>query len=417
MWDDQYQKVETPEPEVVEIPDVKVNQLGYFENGPKKAIVVCDSSTPVKWYLKDSKGKVVKSGKTEVYGFDEASGDNIHRIDFSSYTKKGKNYTLCVDGATESFPFDINNQIYDKLKYDALSYFYHARSGIDITMPYAGREDLTRPAGHVNEVAVSADNSVSYAIYSEGGWYDAGDHGKNAVNAGISVWTLQNEYERTLYIKGSDSKALSDGKMNIPENKNKVPDILDEARWEVEMLMKMQVKDGNPKAGMVVHEVWDEDWSCLGTPPHEDVIKRVFVAPSTAATLDVAAVTAQSARLWKKYDKKYSEKCLAVAEKAWKAAIENPKEYIYYPYGDGSNTDEFYFAACELFITTGKSEYLDFMKKSVFYLKLFDLEPGQTTYSFQWSDVAGLGTFSLSIVPNKLPKKDLKTVKSQVLCT
>ena len=35
--------------------------------------------------------------------------------------------------------------------------------------------------------------------------------------------------------------AFPDGTLNIPENSNGVPDILDEARWEMEFLLAMQV--------------------------------------------------------------------------------------------------------------------------------------------------------------------------------
>ena len=49
--------------------------------------------------------------------------------------------------------------------------------------------------------------------------------------------------------------------MNIPERKNKVPDLLDEARWELEFVLKMQVPDGQPMAGMVHHKIHDENWT------------------------------------------------------------------------------------------------------------------------------------------------------------
>ena len=111
-----------------------------------------------------------------------------------------------------------------------------------------------------------------------GGWYDAGDHGKYVVNGGISAWTMLNQYERAL-AKGTAGD-FGDGKLNIPEKKNKVPDILDEARVEMEFMLKMQVPDGKPKAGMVHHKIHDKAWTALGMCP----------APGRAAALPLAAV-------------------------------------------------------------------------------------------------------------------------------
>ena len=96
--------------------------------------------------------------------------------------------------------------------------------------------------------------------------------------------------------------------MNIPENKNKVPDLLDEARWELEFELKMQVPEGEKLAGMVAPQDprREVDGSCrLG--PHEDPMPRFLQPPSTAATLNLAANAAQAARIWQKIDKAFAD--------------------------------------------------------------------------------------------------------------
>ena len=103
-------------------------------------------------------------------------------------------------GNDVSHPFDIGPDIYQKLKYDALAYFYQTRSGIEIKMPYAGDSKWARPAGHVGvqpnhgdkDVPCAPGRGCDYTLDVTGGWYDAGDHGKYVVNGGISVWTLLN---------------------------------------------------------------------------------------------------------------------------------------------------------------------------------------------------------------------------------
>ena len=92
----------------------------------------------------------------------------------------------------------------------------------------------------------------------------------------------------------------------------------------MDFMLKMQVPDGKPKAGMVHHKIHDKAWTALGMWPDQDAQPRFLWPPSTAATLNLAATAAQCARIWAKLDKKFADKCLAAAEKAWAAAVANP---------------------------------------------------------------------------------------------
>src|SRR5690606_20915600 len=108
--------------------------------------------------------------------------------------------------------------------------------------------------------------TCNYSLDVSKGWYDAGDHGKYVVNGGITVWKLLNLYERALYL--SDSAAdFGDGSLNIPESGNGVPDILDEARWEIEFILSMQVSAGQSLAGMAHHKMHDNGWTGLPMAP------------------------------------------------------------------------------------------------------------------------------------------------------
>jgi endoglucanase len=187
-------------------PKVAVNQTGYLPKLGKIAVLDSAATEPQKWELLDGQGVVVADGTTTVFGADPNSGNSVHRIDFSSYKKPGKGYVLRV-GEDKSHPFDIDAGIYSKLKYDALSYFYHNRSGIEIKMPFAGGEQWTRPAGHLPDKApCGRDIGCNYTLDVTGGWYDAGDHGKYVVNGGFSAWTLLNQWERTKHL----GKAIKD---------------------------------------------------------------------------------------------------------------------------------------------------------------------------------------------------------------
>ncbi len=415
---------------------IRVNQVGYFTNLDKKATLVSDSTSPVAWQLKNSSNVTVTSGNSIVKGFDEASGDNVHIIDFSSYNTPGEGYKLVVASASttpyESFPFEIGTDMYSDMKYEAIKYFYHNRSAIPIEMPYADRQDLTRRAGHPSDIMPNAEGTwyanegqANYTIDLTGGWYDAGDHGKYVVNGGISTWTMMNQYERALQKGDVTIAPYADGTMNIPESGNGWPDILDESRFNVELLLKMQVPDGKKYAGMAHHKAHDERWTALAIEPADDPMDRYIQPPSTAATLNLAAVASQASRLWKTYDPTFATKCLTVAEKAWAAAVANPEIYATMEqgtgggaYGDDYVLDEFYWAASELYVTTGKSVYLNYIKSSPHYLKMpSELVGGEAlglTGCFDWGNTAGLGTISLALVPNGLTAADVTTAQNNI---
>ena len=411
--------------------DILTNQLGYFADREKKATLVSDDTNSLDFQLIDSSGNEVYGGKTSPKGYDEDSGDNVHIIDFSDFSDEGTYKLVC--GNSESREFQIGSDLYNNMLYDSLKYFYHNRSGIDITMPYCEEQQYARSAGHnpdnvqteIVNTGSSWDYNDSYSLDVTGGWYDAGDHGKYVVNGGISVWTMQNQYERSLYIDGADNDSVKDGYMNIPESNNGYPDILDEARYEMEFMLKMIVPDGKELAGMVHHKVHDVTWTGLAVAPADDPKERIIKPPTTTATLNVSATAAQAYRVWKDLDSEFAEKCLEAAKKTYEAAKAHPDRFAPLDeavgggaYGDDNADDEFYWAACELYLATGEQQYYDDMKNSEYFLtmptKLSGGENVDTVASFDWGSTAGLGTLSLALVKGNLDKKDIEKVTENI---
>src|SRR5439155_1808797 len=204
---------------------------------------------------------------------------------------------------------------------------------------------------------------------------------KYVVNGGIAVWTLLDQYERARYL-GASIADFGDGKLNIPERQNGVPDLLDEARWEMEFLLKMQVPAGQPLAGMAHHKIHDQAWTALPLAPHQDKMQRFLYSPSTAATLNLAATAAQCARIWKTIDAAFSARCLTAAERAWAAAQAHPALLAPTgavgggPYDDRQLSDEAYWAACELFISTKNPAYQEYLVHSPHYKTISPLLHG-----------------------------------------
>ena len=207
------------------------------------------------------------------------------------------------------------------------------------------------------------------------------------------------EYERGL----ADGLGLS-----IPESGDKVPDILDEARWEQEFLLSMRVPAGEPLAGMAHHKIHDRAWTGLPLLPSLDPQPRELHPPSTAATLNLAATAAQAARIFPRFDKAFAKENLAAAKAAWRAALAHPDLYADPndgtgggAYGDADVSDEFYWAAAELYLATGEKQYRDFVLASPHHTGDIWRDRG-----FDWGNTAQLGRLDLATVPSRLPGRD-----------
>lgn len=364
---------------------VRLNQLGLQTDGPKMATVATPATEPLAWRVLGADGSVAAQGRSRVVGQDATAGEHLHTVDFSALATPG-DYRLEV-GELQSRPFAVGDNPWAGLTRQAMSFFYQQRAGVPILAAHVERPDLARAAGHREErLTCFAGQDAGghdwpgcdYRLDVTGGWYDAGDHGKYVVNGGISLWTLLNLHERG----GPPAALVADGRLALPEAGDGVADILDEARFQLEFMLAMQVPEGarlrlpvgarSPGAapvfteidasGLVHHKAHDLAWTGLPMAPADDPQPRFLYPPTTAATLNLAAVAAQGARLWRDVDPAFADRYLEAARRAFAAARRHPDIHAWDfhgggSYGDGDLTDEVYWAAAELHVTTGEAEY------------------------------------------------------------
>ncbi|GEL99099.1 glycoside hydrolase family 9 protein [Cellulomonas terrae] len=417
---------------MTEVPRVRVNQVGYLPDGPKAATLVTDATAPVPWRLLRD-GVAVAQGESQPRGHDPSAGLDVHVVRFDEVREVGS-FVLEADGAT-SDPFAVAENLYDGLRVDSLVVFYGQRSGVTIDEALLG-PGYGRAAGHVDVAPNRGDGAVpclpaghattadgvdlydgwtaGYVLDVTGGWYDAGDQGKYVVNGGIAVAQLLGLYERALRTGTTDP--LGDGSLRVPERGNGVPDVLDEARWELEWMLRMRVPAGEPYAGLVHHKVSDERWVPLPTLPADDPQPRYLHRPSTAATLNLAAVAAHGARLFAPHDAAFAEQLLGAARDAYDAAHDHPvllapdtnvlADAGSGPYDDADLDDDRLWAAAELFLTTGEDRYADDLRAN-------PCTPVFRPEGFDWNHVAAWAYLQLATVPSALPERD--TVRAAVV--
>ena len=336
--------------------NIRINQIGFYPKSEKIAVVVTEATSTFE-IIDTETDVVVLSGTTSTPKVWTFSGESVAQADFSSLEVPGR-YKLRVNNE-DSYPFVVSNRVHAELSKAAIKAFYFNRVSTELLADHAGK--WARPAGHpdtnvrVHSSAASVARPSGTVISSPKGWYDAGDFNKYIVNSGISTYTLIAAFEHfpDFY------RNLS---LNIPESGNDIPDLLDEIRWNLDWMLTMQ----DPNDGGVYHKLTTLNFTGI-IMPHQGTAQRFVVTKSTSAALNFAAVMSAAARVYGDFDPDFAQQCLDAAVYAWEWARLNRSVYFRNPtgvntgeYGDGNVSDEFDWAAAELYITTKNDEYLNF---------------------------------------------------------
>lgn len=345
--------------------NIRLNQIGFYPDADKVAIII--GADTGKFYVQSPDGKTVFTGVLNPSAMPTFSVKSTTIANFTFFNKTGT-YTLYIPAVGHSYPFSIQSSVHKNVADATIKAFYFQRASIPLDEKYAGK--WHRAAGHpdtkvlVHSSAATDKRPEGTVISGARGWYDAGDYNKYIVNSGISTSTLLSLYE--------DFPAyMTAVKLNIPESGNQLPDVLDEVLWNLRWMLTMQ----DPNDGGVYHKLTNAKFDAM-IMPDMAIAPRYVVQKGTAATLDFAAVTAQAARIFKKFPRQLpglADSCLKASELAYNWAVKNPNviynqdamnrrfkpEVVTGAYGDNTFTDEFIWAASELYVTTRKSTYLE----------------------------------------------------------
>jgi len=368
---------------------IKVDQVGYLDGGPRIALV----SSPATTFeiRRSSDAKLVFRGVLGPVATDPLSGDAVQAADFSQMRRAG-NYYVAVPGVGKSWNFSVGSNAFERTYYLAMRGFYGQRCGTAVDL---GPEfpSYSYPACHLRG-EFHPSSGKSGPRDNVGGWHDAGDYGRYMVNSGVATGTLLWAWE----IYGPRLKPIQ---LKIPETGNGTPDILNEVRWNLEWMLKMQDTDGG-----AWHKQTSTHFPGFIAPDKDTLPSEVIgtgSAPykSTCATADLAAVAAIAARIYQPYDPQFAARALDAARRAWQwteqypnVTFRNPPGVTTGEYGDSNCADERLWAAAELWRTTGEAAYHQFfLNNYAAYLPTVDSPPAEN-----WSMMApmALRTYVLS---------------------
>jgi hypothetical protein len=280
-------------------PHILVDQFGYRPLDPKVAVIrnpdagydLASSFIPGSLYQlrRASDGAVVYAAAPTPWNagaIEPSSGDNGWWFDFSSVTTPGTYFVYDVSLNLRSPTFSINELVYQNVLQAAMRMFFYDRAGMAKSAPYADAcwQDAAAYLGPNQDSQahdITDPTNAAKVRDLSGGWFDAGDTNKYVSYAAPAVHQLLTAYQENPGVFTDD--------FNIPESGNGIPDILDEVKWEIDWMQKMQFPDGSVamKVGGTVY--------ANASPPSTDLQARFYVPGCTSATIAAAGAFAHAA--------------------------------------------------------------------------------------------------------------------------
>lgn len=388
---------------------IRINQLGYLEKSIKAAVLISDDITQLKTFeVYDAKtNKPVWKGK-QIKSFGKFGNfKNSFRLIFTDFEKNGTFYIKAHNIQSPSFP--ISNNVYNGTADFLLKYMRQQQCGYN---PFLKDSCHTHDGFIVDNPELNMQH-----IDVKGGWHDATDYLQY-------VTTSANATYQMLFAYMQNPSAFKDeyDKDGNP-GKNGVPDILDEAKWGLDWLDKMnpsdeimfnQIADDRDHAGFRLPTVDSVNYGKgLERPVYFVTGKVQGLGKPKNRTTGVASTAGKYASafslgsvLLKNYYPEFAQK---IADKA-AAAYKFGKKYpgvcqtacfvSPYFYEEENYTDDMELAAVQLFNVTGDKQYL---KDAVQYGCLEPVTPwmgADTASHYEWYPFINLGHFLLAKLDN-----------------
>jgi hypothetical protein len=306
------------------------------------------------------------------------SGDKVWWFDFSSFSTPGEYYIYDPVNDVGSNRFYIGEDVYNTALKMAIHMFYYQRCGVAKTAAHAG--DWNDAACHAHALqdlncrSVSQPNNAATEKDLSGGWHDAGDFNKYVNFTWSPVHDLLFAYQ--------ENPLVFDDNTNLPESGNGIPDLLDELKFELDWLLKMQLADGSVLMKVAV--------PCFeaASPASADLAQRMYGPAQISATIAVASMFAHAAIVYGDLGNAamntYAANLLAKAELAWDWLEAHPGTSNYNNAGFCSANPEWSAdeqnegrtgAAAMLFAATGDTNY-----RSYFDANYSSIRPYSWTY-------------------------------------
>lgn len=362
---------------------IRVNTVGYQPFAQKIATIDAPCKEAFVESVADSSREIGVRVRLSPY----RDGAAVIFADFSDLQTPGT-YRLVVPSVGKSPPFKVGESVYNQPFYAAMRGMYLWRCGAAVTADYQG-DVFHHEACHLHDGLLDQVGQPDEHRDGTGGWHDAGDYNKYTVNGAFAAGMMLHAWERF-------EPKLNGLGLDLPESNNQTPDFLDEVRWELQWLLKMQAQDGR-----VYHKLSTLKFGGF-ILPEDETTPRYFCPWGSAATADFAGVMALAARCFQPYDSEFSQRCLTAARLSFAFLESHPDDhqpdqsaFKTGPY-DAHDKEHRPWAAAELWETTGEQHYLEAYEQ---YLANAAASSPGPTYSlidldWDWKNVRNLGAYT-----------------------
>ena len=218
---------------------IRINQLGYPLQGTKIAVWCSKQDVQPKLFelVDAASGKTVYTERTGTAFGAYGPFSQTCRLNFTAFTKKGRYYLKA--GAARSPEFAISNEVYKGTADFCLRYMRQQRSGFN---------PFLKDSCHTHDgYTLYGPMPDSTHIDVVGGWHDASDYLQYSSTSANATWHLLAAYRDFKHVFTDTKRA------NGLDGRNGIADVLDEARWGLDWLMKM-----NPRAGWMFNQLGDD---------------------------------------------------------------------------------------------------------------------------------------------------------------
>jgi hypothetical protein len=289
----------------------KLDHFGYRPGDVKVAVYTADPGPAVE--ARSVSGAVVfrvpaDGGSIHGKGRDAASGDSVWWVDFSPLAVPGRYRLFSPALRDASYEFRVAPDVYDGVLRAALRTFYLQRCGVAkparLASAWADEAPCHRSDGSAGPAEGQADHGRRDLA---GGWHDAGDYNKYVSTA------VSNALLFLLQAWEESPGTFPDGGLDIPESGNGVSDLLDEVRWELDFLLKMQLPDGS-----VLSRLHATTAASGAAPPSRDSRRRFYHEPTLESGAVFAGTCARASRTFARAgDPAYALALRGAALRAW----------------------------------------------------------------------------------------------------
>ncbi|MBN1609373.1 MAG: glycoside hydrolase family 9 protein [Polyangiaceae bacterium] len=358
---------------------VFLNTVGFLPERVKQATVLASVDTFEVRRAGDD--QVVYEGQLSKRRMDDDTGQKVRIADFSELTEPGR-YVVTVADLRPSDEFRIDDDLYRRPLEASLLGFYGQRCGRELSFEYDD-ETYSHAACHEDDASLELVADQQGTRDGTSGWHDAGDYGKYTVNGAFSLAFLLDAWQHF------GDAAFADVE-HIPDYAGGLPSVLDEARYEIEWLLKMQFDDGT-----VSHQIRPLNYE-PAIMPDRDGAQRFFSTASTEATASFAAVMALAARVVEPLDADLSARCLKAARSSFEWLETHPDTKLTANHEAWPNAtyatpsfDDVLWAKTELWATTGDEELLKDIESTLARFSVGD--------TWDWSDATNLALFTYAL--------------------